>query len=148
MAALLHDPSAGDSIKRRVAALRPDSQRRWGTMTVDQMLWHVNTSLDVALGHTTIQPQKFPIPKPILKYLVINVPWRKGKTPTAPEFVARERYDFESERQRTLALIDEFLSRPLNGEWVRNATLGQLTGSEWSRLHHKHLDYHLQQFGA
>lgn len=29
-----------------------------------------------------------------------------------------------------------------------HALVGRLTGDEWGRLQHKHLDHHLRQFGA
>ena len=38
---------------RRLKALRPDAQRRWGKMSVAQMLWHVNEAMEGALGRIT-----------------------------------------------------------------------------------------------
>lgn len=145
---MLHDAMFREAAKQRLRALRPDTTRRWGTMSVDQMLWHVNTALENALGRLPITPLRVPLPKFLLKFLVINVPWRKGKTPTMPELEAKRRYDFEEERTRLLRLIDEFAARPIDRPWQANATLGPLTGSEWSRLQGKHVDYHLQQFGV
>jgi hypothetical protein len=146
---MLHDPAFRDSIKQRVKALRPNAERRWGQMRVDQMLWHVNSALENALGRRELQQQMIPIPRPILKWMVINVPFRKGKTPTHPQLVAKDSYDFEKERRRTLALVEEFVSKPVDDEeWGRSALMGRLTGTEWSRLHGKHLDYHLILFGA
>lgn len=42
---LLHDAAHREALRGRVGSLRPGSQRRWGKMTVDQMLWHVNETL-------------------------------------------------------------------------------------------------------
>lgn len=111
------------------------------------MLHHVNTALESALGRVPVKRLDFPLPGILLKWLVLYVPWPKG-SPTAPEFVAGERYDFESERARCLALIDELTARPLNGEWPHHHTFGRITGPETSRLHAKHLDHHLRQFSA
>jgi hypothetical protein len=36
--AILHDSAVLADLKRRLDALRPDAPRRWGTMSVDQML--------------------------------------------------------------------------------------------------------------
>ena len=82
-----------------------------------------------------------------MKWLVLYMPWPKG-SPTAPEFVAGDRYDFEGERTRCLTLIDELTSRPLNGDWPFHHTFGRITGAETSQLHAKHLDHHLRQFSA
>ena len=148
-APMLHDPAFKESVKNRLKTLRPTAERQWGQMRVDQMLWHVNTALENALGRKELDPQRIPLPKPLLKWLVINVPWRKGKTPTHPQMVAKDSYDFEKERARALALVDEFVAKPIHdGSWAKSAALGQLTGTEWSRLHGKHLDYHLKQFGS
>jgi hypothetical protein len=145
---LLHDPVFRESAKARLRSLRPDAPRRWGTMTVDQMLWHVNSGLDNALGRYAVAPIRFPLPAFVMKFIVITLPWRKGKTPTAPEFVARTSHDFDQERARLFQLIDECTAKPMKSAWTDSAYLGRMTGRQWSRLLGKHLDYHLQQFGA
>src|SRR6185436_12086404 len=47
---MLHDPEVRRSIEARLEAIRADSPRQWGSMSVDQMLWHVNQFLAAALG--------------------------------------------------------------------------------------------------
>ena len=96
---LLHDASTKESIKQRASALRPDAERRSGRMTVDQMLWHVNCGLENALGRFDVKDQKLPLPFSVVKFLVLNMPWRKGKTPTAREFLAKGEFDFASEKR-------------------------------------------------
>ena len=145
---LLHDPPFRDAIKQRVSALRADAQRRWGQMTVDQMLWHVNCGLENALGRFEVRERKMPLPDAVIKYLVLNMPWRKGKTPTAREFIATAHYDFGTEQARLLRLVDELTARSLDGAWGRSSFMGAMTGRDWSRLQARHLDHHLSQFGA
>ena len=148
MAPILHDPAVRDSIRARVQQLHPTATRKWGTMSVDQMLWHVNEALRNALGESRPKDLKIPMPKSVLKFMVFSLPWMKG-APTAPEFVAGARYDFELERQRCLRLIDEFTRRSVDASnWGHSAAFGDLTGREWSQLHAKHLDHHLKQFSA
>lgn len=146
--ALLHDPVTRDAVKARVAALRPDSARRWGRMTVDQMLWHVNCGLENCLGRYHVEDIRLPLPHPIVKFLVLNLPWRKGKTPTAREFLAKEHYDFAAEKARLLRLIEEVTARPLDAAWPTSSFMGPMTGRDWSRMGAKHLDHHLSQFGV
>lgn len=145
---ILHDKPVREAIKERVISLRPDTQRRWGKMTVDQMLWHVNCGLENALGRYEVREQRLPLPNGIVKFVVFNLPWRKGKTPTAREFVATKQYDFSSEQARLLVLIDEMCAKPLNDSWGRSSFMGPMTGHDWSRLQAKHLDHHLSQFGV
>jgi hypothetical protein len=116
-------------------------------MTVDQMLWHVNSGMELALGRIHVEPRKYPVPAFLLKLLVLHLPWTKG-APTLPAFVARQNYDFEHEKARCLTLIDELASRDLNGQWATNPLFGKVTGDDVTRLHAKHLDHHLSQFGA
>lgn len=145
----LHDPRYKADIVRRIQSLRPDSVRRWGKMSVAQMLWHVNEAIEVALGRVTVEPTRIiPLPRPVLKFCVLNLPWGKG-APTMKRWVPEhDRYDFVSEHTRCLQLVDELTSKPLNGSWPDSPTLGRMSGSDVTRLHAKHLNHHLTQFGA
>ena len=145
---LLHDPTVRDTLKQRAASLRPNSERRFGRMSVDQMLWHVNCGLENALGRYDVKDQKLPLPYSVVKFLVLNMPWRKGKTPTAPEFLAKASYDFTSEQSRLLRLIDEVSAKSLDEPWGRSSFMGPMTGRDWSRLQARHVDHHLSQFGV
>jgi hypothetical protein len=144
---LLHDPAIRTRIRSRLQGLRPDAARRWGRMTVDQMLWHVNSALEVALGRKTAARMKMPLPLPILRVLALYGPWPRG-APTMPEIRATGARDFEAERARCLALIDEVASTDLDTAWAVHPMLGRMTGQALSRLHAKHVDHHLRQFGA
>jgi hypothetical protein len=143
----LHDASHRAQIVQRVRALRPDSQRRWGKMSVDQMLWHVNDAIAVALGEMSVPPHKPPLPRGLLKFMILNLPWGKN-APTLPVFVAKQSYDFETERTRCLRLVDKVASTALDAEWPVHPMLGRMTGTENSRLQAKHLHHHLTQFGV
>jgi hypothetical protein len=146
--ALLHDPPVRDSIKQRVSTLRADAPRRGGKMTVDQMLWHVNCGIENALGRYEVRERKLPLPNSVVKFLVLNMPWRKGKTPTAREFIAKSHYDFTAEQTRLLRLIDELSAKSLDASWGNSSFMGPMTGRDWSRLQARHLDHHLSQFGV
>jgi hypothetical protein len=145
----LHDSSYRNSLRSRLQALRPDAQRKFGKMTADQMLWHVASGMELAMGRMTAAPSKPPVslPKPLLRFAVIKLPWPKN-FPTVPVLLARGTYDFETERQRCLKLMDEMAARDVNGPWPVHPTLGEMSGLQYSLLHGKHVDHHLKQFGA
>lgn len=145
--ALLHDAAVRSSIEHRFRALRADASPKWGKMSVDQMLWHVNEAMAVPLGQRDLTAVRVPLPASVIKFLVLNLPWTKG-APTNPALVAKGRHDFEIERARCLQLIDALASRPLDRSWPRHAMFGTMTGRDVSRLHAKHLDHHLRQFGS
>jgi hypothetical protein len=144
---MLHDPAFRSSIEARLNALRPDSPRKWGTLTVDQMLWHVNQFLGAALGEGTLPEQRSRIPLPLLRLLILYMPWPKS-APTNQGAVAQGAHDLEAERARCKALIDRFASRPVGGDWPVDPTFGAVSGAFASKLQAKHLDHHFRQFGA
>jgi len=145
--ATLHDDAYRTQIIERVGRLRRDTPRRWGKMSADQMLWHVNGGLSMTLGQMNIPPQKTPLPRPIMRLVALNLPWPRG-WPTMPMFVASGSYDFESERARCFELIEQMTVKPLDEEWPVHPLLGRLSGREASKIQAKHLDHHLKQFGV
>ena len=144
---MLHDPAFRASIETRLNALRPDASRRWGTMTPDQMLWHVNQFLASALGEGSLPAQKTPLPRPLMRFLLLYMPWPKS-APTNLGAVPQGQHDFEAERARCKTLIERFASRPLDGAWPPDPTFGAVRGRFASKLQAKHLDHHFRQFSA
>lgn len=145
---LLHDPARGDELKRRVRALKPDTTPRWGKMSVDQMLHHVNFVLMESLGEHTAKPSVRGLPVALVRWAILNMPWGKG-APTRPDMLVPkgQRYDFEQEKTRCLSMIERFLANPLDAQWPRSANF-PMTGRHWSQLQYKHLNHHLSQFGV
>ena len=145
---LLHDPAVRDSIRVRVNKLGPDTPRRWGKMSVDQMLWHVNRALRNAIGEIEPPEIHVPIPRGLAKFLVLNMPWPRNAD-TQPAYRADVRYEFATERDACLRLIDQVTSRSIDStSWGKSAPFRHMTGRDWSRLNAKHLDHHLRQFGV
>lgn len=144
---MLHDPAVRSSLEARLAALRPDSPRKWGSMTADQMLWHVNQFLGAALGEVTLPAGKSPLPAPLMRFMLIRMPWPKS-APTNPGAIAKDTHDFEAERARCRELIGRFVQKPLESVWPSHPNFGKADGLFASRLQARHLDHHFKQFGA
>ena len=148
MPTILHDHAVRSSIEKRLRLLRPDTRPKWGKMSVDQMLWHVNRVMSNAIGEFEPAEIPVPIPRGLAKFLVFNMPWPKNAT-TQPAYRVERRYDFDSERDRCLQLVGQLTSRSIDsGSWGKSAAFRHMTGRDWSRLNAKHLDYHLKQFGV
>lgn len=145
----LHDDGVRASLEQRFRALRPDAHRRWGRMTVDQMLWHVSAGLAVALGRMPAgKERRPPLPPAVIRFLVLYLPWPKG-APTLKAIVASgERHDFDAERARCLELMSDFARKPMESTWAPHPVFGEVSGRFVSRLQAKHLDHHLRQFGG
>lgn len=143
----LHDPETGASIRRRIESLTATSPRQWGRMTIDQMLWHVNVSMREAVGDYQPQVKALPVPKWLMRWAIINMPWGRGAK-TRPDMHAASTYDFAAQKAECLALVDRILARPLDAPWPESVSMGPMSGKHWSQLTAKHLDHHLRQFGA
>jgi hypothetical protein len=145
---LMHDPGRGAELRRRVEALTPDTTPRWGRMSVDQMLHHVNFVLAEALGEHMAKPNIRGLPESVVRWAILNIPWGKG-APTRPDMLIPpgDHYDFAQEKARCLSMIDRFLTKPMTEPWPRAANFS-MTGRHWSQLQFKHLDHHLTQFGV
>lgn len=144
---MLHDPAVRGAMEARLGSLRADSEPRWGAMSVDQMLWHVNQFLGAALGDGCLEPQKSPLPLPVMRFLVLHLPMPRS-APTNRSAVATMRYDFEAERARCRGLIARFVNKPLTDAWPADPTWGTAGGRFASRMQARHLDHHLRQFGV
>jgi hypothetical protein len=145
---MLHEPHTRSSLEARLQKLTPQATRQWGKMTVDQMLWHVNTSLEMCLGRLDPEPENARMPRWFLRWAVLNLPWPKGAPTTKEAIPRRPSYDFEREKTRALSLIREMSLKDLSGNWPNQPVLGEMNGRQWSQLQAKHLDHHLRQFGA
>jgi hypothetical protein len=134
----------------RINKLTPETQRVWGTMSVDQMLAHCQPSLKVALGelklkHSLIGKLFGKIAK---RKLVDEKPFKKS-LPTAPEFKAPNKAVFNEEKTKLINLLERFQQAGPEGLMkAPHPFFGPLTEQEWDILQWKHLDHHLRQFGC
>ncbi len=146
MPTLVHDPGVHAALRRRVESLTSTSHRRWGTMSVGQMLFHVNLVLAESLGEYKAPPSVRGVPKFLVRWMILSLPWPKG-APTRPDMLVSDEHDFAHEHARCLEMLDRFAARPLDVEWPEGANF-PMTGRHWSQLQFKHLDHHLRQFGV
>jgi hypothetical protein len=138
-------------IRERIAQLRTDSGRQWGTMTPAQALAHCSGGIQMALGD--IKPPRKAIGIVIgwaIKPLALrnDGPMRRN-SPTMEELIVRDDRDLAAEKERVSVLIDRFASGGPEGCTVHpHSFFGRLTPQEWAILMYKHLDHHLRQFGV
>lgn len=146
----LFDREECERILERVARLRADSPRGWGTLDAARMLAHCQAPLRVALGDLNLRRGLVGIlfGKLAKRQLLRDEPFKRG-LPTAPEFKVAEARDFDRERDTLVELVQRFqrggASALIDGP---HPFFGPLTVEEWDTLQWKHLDHHLRQFGA
>jgi hypothetical protein len=115
-------------------------------MSVGQMLFHVNLVLAESLGEYSAAPSVRGVPKVLLRWMIISLPWPRG-APTRPDMLVSDEHDFAHEQARALEMLDRFAATPMEAEWPAAANF-PMTGRHWSRLQFKHLNHHLKQFSA
>lgn len=147
----LLDQSASDSIAERLSNLTPTTIAQWGKMDVAQMLKHCQGPLNVALEHVTLQTKLGFFQKLMMKLykplLYNDKAWKHG-LPTVKEFVINTPADFNPEKEKLTALINEFTTKKDTTNWPEHPLFGYFTPQQWGQMQYKHLDHHLTQFGV
>lgn len=143
------DPAARERMKARLRRLTPDAGARWGRMNALQMMWHLNAQLRDLLGETKAKPMPGPLRHPVLRWLIIDVlPWPKGKAPSAPEYLAFDPGDWQSEMAALEERLERWTARPVADCAADHPAFGSIGGAMMGRLLHKHWNHHLTQFGV
>ncbi|MEJ7760276.1 MAG: DUF1569 domain-containing protein [Gemmatimonadaceae bacterium] len=156
MKSLLHAESR-DALRRRLAALRPNTVPKWGKFSAPQMVAHLIQSLGMMTGDVHVVTARVPwvVRNAPLKHMLIHViPFPKG-LPTSPELLARNAISgVESGPawSAELSAFDEALERiPIvaeAGRWPAHPAFGPLSGQQWGVQQYRHLDHHFRQFGV
>jgi Protein of unknown function (DUF1569) len=147
----LFEPASADEVKKRIAQLKPDAARVWGTMYPAQMLAHCSLAMEMAVGDQ--KPPRMFIGRvlgPVLRKVALgnDDPMRRN-SPTAKELLVQGDRDLKNERPRLIGLIDKFVSGgPARCTTHPHTFFGPLTPAQWATLMYKHADHHLRQFGV
>lgn len=136
----------------RINNLTPETQRKWGKMSVDQVLAHLNVAYDL-----TFTPEKFPKPSFIAKFLLSRfvkskitneIPYKQS-LPTSPVFIIADERNFEEEKAKLIGNIQRVQQLGREAfEGKENINFGKMTAQGWNNMFAKHLNHHLEQFGV
>ena len=137
----------------RLERVRPDSARRWGRMSVHQMVCHLADANRMALGRKQATSPCGLLQRTVVKWVALYAPlrWPPGIV-TSPELdqlgvVATPPTDFAADLAEVAALLrimladTRSLTRP-------HPVFGPMTEAAWLRWAYLHTDHHLRQFGA
>lgn len=142
-----------DEISERLRAIGPASQRRWGKMTVAEMICHLNDSFRVCMGEKDAKSVGNWFSRSGMKWVALSVPmkWPHG-IQTVPECDPRRGgtppAEIEADLRALRELFDRFARTPRGFEFQAHPMFGRMSYEEWMRWGYLHMDHHLRQFGA
>lgn len=148
---LYMDRGVAEGFKARVRNLGADSRRQFGTMTLPEMLAHLEQTFKVALGEVEGKDESNWLMRNVMGPLAFHVlPWPKGKLKTADLMLVAPEGEIEELKQRLLACIDRFVDvyEREPGRTAISPLLGPITMKQWALVHGRHLPHHLEQFGV
>ena len=140
-------------IQRRLKSIRLDSRRRWGRMSVHQMICHLNDSFLAVTGRRPASMATGPFQRTVFKWvaLYLPLPWPPG-IPTRPEIdqaVGGTRpVDFAADLAQLEALLHLVMTDSRCFEGHQHPFFGPMSRSMWLRWAYLHMDHHLRQFSC
>lgn len=146
----LFNIEAYTEIQERLKQLKPESQAKWGKMSVSQMLVHCQDVLKVALGEKDLSKPSF-IVKLLIRFIKPSIyndkPWKQG-LPTAKELKIEDTESFEKEKEELKNLIKRVHKSEEEFKPSRKHPIfGNFKHWQWGQSSYKHLDHHFRQFG-
>lgn len=136
----------------RINNLIPESQRKWGKMSVSQMLAHCNVAYSLAF-----EPEKHKKPSFIAKFLlskfvkpkIIVEQKYKQNLPTSPVFIISNERDFELEKKKLIGNIQRVQQLGREAfDGKEHINFGKIDAQGWNNMFANHLNHHLSQFGV
>jgi hypothetical protein len=147
------DPAVRQSLIERLTTLTPASERRWGTLTAQEMLCHLGDACEMVLR---VRPRTKPITavaRPIFKRLALWTPLRaprgmKTNPDHDPRLAGTRPAAFADDLQRVIAGLEGIAAADAGALEPAHGMLGIMTLADWQRWAYKHTDHHLRQFGV
>ncbi len=140
-------------IVRRLGAVGPESRRRWGKMTVGEMICHLRDAFRVAMREREAKSISTRFKRSVMKWAALELPiqWPHGVSTVGECEAGRggtPPAEIESDLRELTKLLERFTRLPRGFEYPDHPIFGKLSHAEWQRWGYLHVDHHLRQFGA
>lgn len=145
----LFDESARTAIVERLRTLRPNTERRWGTMTAPQMVAHLYDQMTHTLGEIDIERMPGWMYNPVIKYAAIYVlPWPKGRIKGPAQTFLTKPSEWTADVSRLEEQLQRLGAKRDQAQWPDHPKFGAMNGRDWGHFCYRHFDHHLTQFGV
>ena len=147
----LESKSDREAIAKRISSLTPADERRWGRMTVGEMVCHVCDAYRIALGEKAASPATGFFQRTVMKWVALKAPlkWPKG-VKTRPELEqgigGTPPVEFGRDKAELLSIFQRFCGDGANFA-PTHPFFGPMSREDWMRWGYLHADHHLRQFG-
>lgn len=139
--------------QENVQALRADTDRLWGEMSVEPMMWHLRRTIELSLDDpdnemTLIAP---PIIRDVAGWIFFDLftIWKKGKLKSLPMFISDDVGSFSEEQGKLLNAMQDFVlycAAHLKEKHI-HPLLGHVPLRRWAHAYGVHNNHHYRQFG-
>lgn len=135
----------------RLRHVTPQSVRRWGRMSAQEMVCHLADAYRHGMGEIAPSPVDTVLTRNVIKPFALWFPmrWPPGY-PTRPEVdpqrAGRKPGDFGRDRDQVETDMYRFIAAVHRGTMAKHAIFGPMSGREWLRWGWLHADHHLRQF--
>jgi len=141
-----------EEIVRRLRTIRADSGRRWGRMSVHQMICHLSDSFLAVTGQRHVSPASGPLQRTVIKWIALYAPfkWPQG-VPTRPEVdqeAGGTKPSTFAADVTQLEMLVELITTRKGCFGPTHPIFGKMSDTDWMRWAYLHLDHHLRQFGC
>ncbi len=141
------------TIRQYVSALEAETKPKWGSMSPQHMLEHLENSLQIATEKFGVEIET---PENILEKVHDSL-YNHRPMPRnydAPrqmqdEINSLSHQDFDTARQKFIEAYDSYETFFEENPSIttKNVVFGELTKFEWDLFHTKHMNHHFEQFG-
>ncbi len=143
--------SKHDEFRNRVLRITSANPRQWGTMSVSQMLHHLNLACGAALGFYKLPDESYLVSRTLFRWILVD--WFPEqpvglRLPKGFKISQSAQFDFGFEKQQLLNILDASWHARAAVDWGPHPMFGKMSSAEWGKLLQIHVDYHLKQFAA
>jgi hypothetical protein len=140
-----------DEFRNRVRRTTPTNPRQWGTMSVAQMLHHLNLACGGSLSFYALPDESYFVSRTVFRWILVD--WFPEqpvglRLPKGFKIPHTAQFDFDFEKQQLLKILDSAWQARSAADWGPHPMFGTMTVKEWGKLLQIRIDYHLRQFAA
>lgn len=120
-------------------------------MSPAKMIAHLRRTLALSMGEHPAEDRSIPLLRRGMFWLATRgLPWPRGHLPAPADWTPEPAGDLQTELDHLVADMQRFARQADRTPRRRSVhtLFGPLTLDDWARLHGRHIEYHLRQFGA